>query len=237
MPSYSQSDRLTPNQWVVAGSVFGALVLASLALGFSAGRAQSPPNKPPATPVAEKPKAKTTPVAEKPEKVEEPPPPKPKTVPIQRPEPAPEPEKTEPEMKKPEPEPKKPEPMPEPKKTEPKKVEPKKTEVAKKEPPKKEPNAPAGAVTFTSHIQKIVQQKCIVCHGEGSIKGKLSMKTLALMTKGGSGGAGIVPGKPGDSMIWQSIDSGDMPPSDKEQLTDAEKKMIHDWIMAGAKEK
>jgi mono/diheme cytochrome c family protein len=234
MPSYSQSDRLTPNQWVVAGSVFGALVLASLALGFSAGRAPSPA-KPPATPVAEKPKTKPTPVAEKPEKTEEPPPKK--TVPIKPPEPAPEPEKTEPEMKKSEPEPKKTEPMPEPKKVEPKKVEPKKPEVAKKEPPKKEPNAPAGAVTYVSHIQKIVQQKCIVCHGEGSIKAKLSMKTLALMTKGGSGGAGVVPGKPEDSTIWQSIDSGDMPPSDKEQLTAEEKKMIHDWIKAGAKEK
>jgi outer membrane biosynthesis protein TonB len=235
MPSYSQSDRLTPNQWVVAGSVFGALVLASLALGFSAGRAASPA-KPPATPVVEKPKAKTTPVAEKPENVEEPPPPK-KTVPIKRPAPAPEPEKTEPEMKKPEPEPKKPEPMPEPKKAEPKKVEPKKPEVAKKEPPKKEPNAPAGVVTYASHIQKIVQQKCIVCHGEGSIKAKLNMKTLALMTKGGSGGAGVVPGKPDDSTVWMRIEDGTMPPSDKEQLTDAEKKMIHDWIMAGAKEK
>ncbi|HVK11593.1 MAG TPA: c-type cytochrome domain-containing protein [Gemmataceae bacterium] len=236
MPSYSQSDRLTPNQWVVAGSVFGALVLASLALGFSAGRAAGP-GKPPATPVGEKPKAKTTPVAEKPERVEEPPPPPkkfaPKTVPIKRPVPTPEPEKPEPEMKKePEPEPKKVEPMPEPKQ-----VEPKKTEVAKKEPPKKDPNVPAGAVTYTSHIQKIVQMKCVVCHGEGSVKGKLSMKTLALMTKGGSGGAGVVPGKPDESTVWMRIDDGTMPPSDKEQLTDAEKKMIHDWITSGAKEK
>ena len=177
---------MTPNQWVVAGSVCGAMVIAGLALGYAAGRAPAS-GKPPVTPVAEKPKAKSTPVAEKPEKSEEPP--VKKTVPIKRPDPDPEPEKSEPEMKKPEPE--KPEPKPEPKKPEPKKIEPKKTEVAKKDPPKKEPNVPAGSVTFVSHIQKVVQQKCILCHGEGSIKGKLSMKTLALMTKGGKA-AGVV---------------------------------------------
>lgn len=224
MPAYSQSDRLTPPQWVVACSVFGAMVLASLAIGFSAGRPNSgPKTRPPV--VAELPKAKSPPVADPtppPKKVE------PKLV-AKRPEPEPMPE---PEKKTdPEPEMKKPEPKPEPKKVEPpKKTEPKKVEPKKAEPPKTDM-----ALTYTTHIKKIVQQKCIVCHGDPAKKGGLDMKTLALMIKGGKGGPGVVPGKPDDSVVWTSINDGVMPPSDKEQLTDAEKKMIHDWIMAGAK--
>ena len=218
------SRRLSGPQWVIAGSTFGALLVASLALGFAAGRAGTPKAKP--AQVAAVP-AKAKPVSIVKEGSVEP-----TLKPKKDADPAPgpiEPKKAEPKTEsKTEP---KVEPKPEPK-------TPAKTEPKKEFPPKKEVTPPKGEViTYVSKIRSIINNKCVVCHGDPSKKGGLDMKTFANMIKGGKGGVGIVPGKPDESRIWKSIEDGEMPPDDKPQLSEMEKKLIHDWIISGAKEK
>jgi hypothetical protein len=125
--------------------------------------------------------------------------------------------------------------------TQPKKVEPpKKTEPTKKvEEPKKPVEPPpmptTKLVSFQKDISLIFQDKCIECHQPGLKKGGLDLKTLASIEKGGDGGKALVPGKPAESLIWKTIDDGEMPPAGKKPLSPAEKMLIKAWIESGGK--
>ena len=55
------------------------------------------------------------------------------------------------------------------------------------------------------------------------------------MLKGGLNGPAVKLGSPDDSLIWKMISSDKMPQTNL-KLTDSEKKTIHAWISAGAKE-
>jgi outer membrane biosynthesis protein TonB len=144
-----------------------------------------------------------------------------------RPETAPAPEpKTEP-TKKAEPKPKKPAPLQP-------KPEPKKPDPPKPEPKKPEPPA-AMAISYEKQVLPIFKAKCNLCHGDAQKKADVDLRTLASAVKGGSSGDGAVPAKPEKSSIWLAIDDGSMPPPGKEKLTDAEKKLVKDWILSGAK--
>ena len=89
--------------------------------------------------------------------------------------------------------------------------------------------------TFAANIQPIFQTKCFSCHGGTSKKGGLDLRTHATLNRGGNSGSGVIPGKPSSSPVWTTIQSGQMPPRNRPQLTPAEQKLIRDWIAAGAK--
>jgi hypothetical protein len=156
-----------------------------------------------------------------------------------QPEAAPEPKKeltpepkTAPEVKLPDPK-KAPEVVtPEPKIT----PEPKKTPQPKKTPEvKKTPTAPE--VLYVS-VQPIFKAKCTFCHGDSKgPKGDLDMRSLDKILKGGDNGPGVKPKDLTASLVWATIDDGTMPPPDsgKGPVTEAEKTLIRDWILSGAK--
>ena len=79
------------------------------------------------------------------------------------------------------------------------------------------------------------QAKCISCHGGLSKKGGLDLRTLATAVKGGNSGPGLKPGKPGESPIWETVRTGQMPPPTKQQLTADEKKLLLAWIAGDAR--
>lgn len=153
---------------------------------------------------------------------------------------APEPKKT-PEAKIPEPkkapevvtpEPKK---MPEVTAPEPKKApevvtpEPKKTPEPKATPMVKE-------VLFVKDVLPIFKSKCNLCHGDTkNPKQDLDLRTVASILKGGDNGPGVKAGDLKSGTVWQSIEDDSMPPAGKERLTDAEKVVIRNWILSGAK--
>src|SRR5262249_52299845 len=114
-------------------------------------------------------------------------------------------------------------------KPEPKKPDPPKPEPKKPDPPKAE------MVSYEKQVFAIFRTKCLTCHGDPTIKGGLDLKTLKSALAGGDSGAGAVPGKPDDSPIWTTIADGSMPKGNKEKLTEAEKKIVKDWILSGAK--
>jgi hypothetical protein len=95
------------------------------------------------------------------------------------------------------------------------------------------------AVAFEQHIRPIFVAKCLACHGSdpAKIKGGLDMRTVAGILKGGKGGPAVVPGSLEDSPIWTTVANGKMPPpSSKLKLSEAEKAILQNWILGGAKD-
>jgi len=107
------------------------------------------------------------------------------------------------------------------------------TPPASPEPANREPSRPA--LTFAKDVQPIVTAKCVTCHGkDNKTKGGLDLRTLDALHKGGESGQVVVGGQLDKSPLWDSVDSGTMPPG-KIKLTAAEKEMVRRWIEAGAK--
>jgi len=121
-----------------------------------------------------------------------------------------------------------------------------KTAQAPPPPPEEKKPMPAGPVdpekpVYEGLIAPIFAGKCTSCHGEEKQKGKLAMHTLELLLKGGdSEEASVVAGKSAESLIIKRIDlpkddDDHMPPSDKDQLTEKEVKILKWWIDGGLK--
>ncbi|HZT82790.1 MAG TPA: c-type cytochrome domain-containing protein [Gemmataceae bacterium] len=101
--------------------------------------------------------------------------------------------------------------------------------------PTPQPAPMPGGLTFTKNILPLFEAKCVSCHGGGKKKGGLDVRTVAALLKGGENGPALVPGNLEKSSLWDSIDTNRMPPG-RNKLTPAEKKLIHDWIAAGARD-
>jgi mono/diheme cytochrome c family protein len=88
--------------------------------------------------------------------------------------------------------------------------------------------------TFEQHIRPIFKAHCFDCHGEGEkLKAELDLRLRKLMVKGGESGPAIVPGQPEKSLLYEKIQSGEMPKRDK-KLSPAEVALIRQWIAQGA---
>ena len=123
----------------------------------------------------------------------------------------PAPKPAEPEKAKPMPVPEKPKPKPKPT------PEPEKPmEVAK--------------ISFEKDVLPIFKAKCTKCHGDSGAKGGVDLRTLKDTV-----GFGVKPGDLKESLVWQSIADGSMPPSGNPKVSDSEKKIISQWISSGAK--
>ncbi|GMV96015.1 MAG: hypothetical protein AMXMBFR83_03840 [Phycisphaerae bacterium] len=98
--------------------------------------------------------------------------------------------------------------------------------------------AAAAAVSYAGQIRPLLAQRCGSCHGEQRPKAGLSLLTPEGMTGGGKSGAVFVAGKPDESLLVQRLrlpldERGHMPPANKPQLTEAQIKLITDWVAAG----
>ena len=89
-------------------------------------------------------------------------------------------------------------------------------------------SSPGGA---TGEISSVLQ-KCQFCHrGVGAMAGlDLSSREGALL--GGSSGPSLEPGESGQSLLYEKVRSGEMPPSDP--LSKAEVDLVRHWIDQGA---
>jgi hypothetical protein len=92
------------------------------------------------------------------------------------------------------------------------------------------PQAPAQH--FDAVIAPLLARHCLSCHQGINPKGKLDLKTRAGAFKGGKNGQVIVPGKVENSLLWNHVQTGHMPP--KKPLAEPEKLLVKNWIAAGA---
>ncbi len=93
---------------------------------------------------------------------------------------------------------------------------------------------------YTAHVKPIFDANCARCHGGMNHRGGLNIDTRENLLKGGHSGPAIVPGDPAKSLLVTLIrhegpkdDPKDMPPKG-DKLSDADIKIVEDWIKAGA---
>ncbi len=89
--------------------------------------------------------------------------------------------------------------------------------------------------TFEADIQPLFRAKCVRCHGGEARKADLDLRTVVGVLKGGESGPAIVRGQPSKSLLYEKVHSGEMPPDEKDRLSEGEIKALQHWIAAGAK--
>ncbi len=87
---------------------------------------------------------------------------------------------------------------------------------------------------FDRTIAPILASRCMDCHNSGAEKkGGLDLSQVKSAEAGGDSGKVLAPGKLEESLLWERIAKGEMPP--KRPLPENERAAIKAWISAGAK--
>ena len=87
--------------------------------------------------------------------------------------------------------------------------------------------------SFDRDIAPVLVRRCLDCHNAAEKKGMLDLSRVESMTKGGESGAAIISGKSAESLLWQRVRDGEMPP--KKPLPKEEVELLRRWIDGGAK--
>ena len=89
---------------------------------------------------------------------------------------------------------------------------------------------------FEQQIAPILQRRCYECHSHesGKARGGLVLDSRSGWEQGGGSGPAIIPGKPDDSLLIQSVryDVYEMPPNEK--LPAHEIALLERWVLQGA---
>lgn len=87
---------------------------------------------------------------------------------------------------------------------------------------------------FDRHVAPLLARHCLECHDTVAKEGGLDLSRKAAARAGGDSGPAIVVGNAGESLLWQRVESGEMPPEDRPRLSDDEKQRLRQWIEDGA---
>lgn len=86
---------------------------------------------------------------------------------------------------------------------------------------------------WSGKVQRLLDVQCVKCHGPLEQKSGLELDTPEAVMNGGDEGEVVIPGKPEESRLYQYLDADSdphMPP--KKQLTDVERELVREWIVA-----
>ncbi len=91
------------------------------------------------------------------------------------------------------------------------------------------------ALTFEQHVRPLLKAHCFDCHGEGEkLRAGLDLRLRRLIVTGGDSGPAVVPGKRDESLLYERVRQGEMPPG-KKKLNPEEIALIGRWITDGAR--
>ena len=90
----------------------------------------------------------------------------------------------------------------------------------------------AAAVWFDRTIAPLLARRCLGCHNATDRKGGLDLSAAATTRAGGDQGVVLVAGNPGESLLWERVESDEMPPN--APLSGIEKETLREWITSGA---
>ncbi len=89
--------------------------------------------------------------------------------------------------------------------------------------------APAKSLSFETDVQPVFTSNCTGCHGAATRIKEMNLSSLEGVLKGSESGPVVVPGKPDESLLYQKVRDGKMPPG-KVHLKDDELAAIRSWI-------
>ncbi|WP_298863622.1 c-type cytochrome domain-containing protein [uncultured Gimesia sp.] len=90
---------------------------------------------------------------------------------------------------------------------------------------------------FESDIRPVLAAKCGKCHRDEVRKGGLNLSSIDGLHRGGESEESAIAETLDESLLWTMIADGDMPPEGQPQLTKAERDLIQQWIITGARSK
>ena len=88
-------------------------------------------------------------------------------------------------------------------------------------------------VDYDSEIQPIFNSHCTNCHSGSDAEEDLSLTSYNNVMNGGDSGDVVIPYDHANSLLWQYINSGYMPPGNND-LTNPQVDLIAQWIDEGA---
>ena len=88
-------------------------------------------------------------------------------------------------------------------------------------------------IDYNSEIQPIFNVSCISCHSGSDPEEELNLSSYNNVMNGGDSGDVIIPYDHANSLLWQYINSGFMPPGPND-LIDSQVALIAQWINEGA---
>ena len=97
-------------------------------------------------------------------------------------------------------------------------------------------DSPPDVITFEKHVRPILKAHCFHCHGEDEeVAGDLDLRVGTSILNGGESGPAVIANHPADSLLWEHLDSGEMPPADAAlRPTAGDRNLIRRWIEQGA---
>ena len=86
---------------------------------------------------------------------------------------------------------------------------------------------------FDEKIAPLLARHCLECHDAATKKGDLDLSRREAFLAGGESGAAVAPGGAAESLLWQYVEA-DLMPQDRPALSDDQKRLLREWIDAGA---
>ncbi|MEM9828078.1 MAG: DUF1592 domain-containing protein [Planctomycetota bacterium] len=86
---------------------------------------------------------------------------------------------------------------------------------------------------FERQVAPILAKHCLECHDAAAAEGGLVLSRKAAAFAGGDSGVAIVPHRPDESLLWESIEFDQMP-HDRPPLAAEDKAVLKAWIRDGA---
>lgn len=90
----------------------------------------------------------------------------------------------------------------------------------------------AAPPNYEREVAPLLKRHCVKCHGPAKHEGKLDLSLPGAISRGGKQGAVLVPHDADASLLWQRVESDEMPP--EMPLSTEEKTLLKAWIVAGA---
>ena len=91
-------------------------------------------------------------------------------------------------------------------------------------------------VDYNTQIQTIFNANCTSCHMYGNASGGLTLTSYSGVMTNSNSGASVVPEDHANSLLWQRVNSGEMPAGNNPDLNSDEINLIAQWIDEGALE-
>ncbi|MFM7039071.1 MAG: PSD1 and planctomycete cytochrome C domain-containing protein [Planctomycetaceae bacterium] len=86
---------------------------------------------------------------------------------------------------------------------------------------------------FVTQVLPLLNSRCVRCHNEKVQRGGLDLSAAAGILRGGESGPAVSSKDPHTGQLWHRISAGDMPPEDEPALTEAERRLLLEWLQQG----